>query len=585
MAEVYVAEHVALRKRVALKVLSEECASNPVLRQRFLREGERAVRIRHPNVVDITDVGMVGDTPYLVMELLEGETLGDRLEREGRMPIEEAVPPRAENQIPTTHPCCGHSPRMTTRLIAVGALIGLSCATACGDASETATSSTGAGGQGAEHGTTTSGQGGNAAGGHGTGGTGGASLHVATDGDDAASGTEAEPFATLQRAVDIATAGDTIVVRGGVYALTTSVVIDSAGTADAPIRIVAYDGETPIFDASDNPRHDNPPEPRIDDSIAATSDALGLFVTGNAEHWHIAGLEIAYAPYYGVRVYGSHNVFERLVLHDHGASGLEITGKEGFSPSHNLVLNSDSFHNFDPQGNGEDADGFAAKFDSLGPGNVFRGLRAWSNADDGYDFWHAAPLLIEDCWSFDNGFNRPEWVPLLTGGWQGDGMGFKLGQEAGELSLVRVAAWGNKAFGIDDNGNGSAGGVTIHHATLVNNTKDGNPVQLDLNDGSPHTVRNTIAFDVDGPAVTSLDGAVDHASNSWNGMTVTAADFVDLDMDALFLTATGPRNSDGTLPPIGLSLQPGSALIDAGVDLGLPFEGAAPDLGAFELSP
>ncbi|MEQ9318188.1 MAG: right-handed parallel beta-helix repeat-containing protein [Polyangiaceae bacterium] len=456
-------------------------------------------------------------------------------------------------------------------------------ATACGDASET-TDSTSTGGQGTEA-TSSSSTGSGTPTGAGGATTTGTSLFIAPDGDDGAPGTEAEPFATLQHAVDVAVPGDTIVVRGGTYALTTSVVIDKPGTADAPYRIVAFDGEHPVFDASDNPRHQNPPEPRIDDSIAATSDALGLFVTGNAEHWHIIGLEIGHAPYYGVRVYGSHNVFERLVLHDHGASGLEITGKEGWTPSDNLVLNSDSFHNFDPQGNGEDADGFAAKFDSLGPGNVFRGLRAWSNADDGYHFWHAAPVLIEQCWAFDNGFNRPEWVPLLTDGWQGDGMGFKLGQEAAELTLVRVAAWGNKAFGIDENGNGSAGGVTIHHATLVNNTKDGNPIQIDLNDGSPHTVRNTLAFDVDGPAVTNLDGAVDHASNSWNGMTVSAADFVDLDMDALFLAATAPRGSDGSLPPIGLHLSPNSPLVNAGVDLGLPFEGPAPDLGAFELTP
>ena len=46
--------------------------------------------------------------------------------------------------------------------------------------------------------------------------------------------------------------------------------------------------------------------------------------------------------------------------------------------------------NFDPQSSGEDADGLATKFESLGSGNVFRGTRAWSNSDDGYDFWHAA---------------------------------------------------------------------------------------------------------------------------------------------------------------------------------------------------
>lgn len=70
-------------------------------------------------------------------------------------------------------------------------------------------------------------------------------------------------------------------------------------------------------------------------------------------------------------------------------------------------MNCDSYRNFDPQSNGKDADGFGAKFETVGPGNVFRGLRAWSHADDGYDFWHVPqPVLIEDCWAFDNGFSR-----------------------------------------------------------------------------------------------------------------------------------------------------------------------------------
>ncbi len=405
---------------------------------------------------------------------------------------------------------------------------------------------------------------------------------VATDGDDGGSGSIDDPFATLEHAIGLVVAGDTIFVRGGTYSLSHSVVIDKAGAEGLPIRLWAYEDEIPVLDFNANPLHANPPQPRDDDSIAATFEAIGVFVAGGADWWHLKGLTIQNAAYYGVRVYGSHNTFEQLVLHDNKAAGLELTGKEGWSPAGNLVLNCDSFHNFDPQSDGEDADGFAAKFDSLGPDNVFRGTRAWSNADDGYDFWHAAPVLVDGCWAFDNGFNRPEWAPLLTEGWAGDGMGFKLGQEAGELVLRRVVAWANKGFGIDENGNMSPGGVTIYNATLVNNAKDGNPLQLELNDGRPHTVRNSIAFDLDGADVTNLDGAVDHASNSWNGAGATVDDFESLDMDALFEAATGPRGQGGSLPPIGLRLSPASALIDAGVDVGLPFEGGAPDLGAFE---
>lgn len=409
--------------------------------------------------------------------------------------------------------------------------------------------------------------------------------YVAVDGDDANDGSEASPFGTLEHAIDLALPGDTILVRGGTYMLDGPVVLDKSGLPGEPIELWAYDGEIPILDFSTNPRHADPPQPRDDDSIAATADALGLYVAGGSEWWHVRGLTIRNAPYYGVRVYGSSNVFERLVLHDNKASGLEITGKEGWSPSSNLVLDCDSFHNFDPQSNGEDADGFAAKFDSLGPGNVFRRTRAWSNSDDGYDLWHAAPVELDECWAFDNGFNRPEWVPHLSGSFQGDGIGFKLGQDGEEHVLSRVVAWGNKGLGIDDNGNGSTGGVTIHGATLVNNSKNGNPLQLSLDDGRPHTVRNTIAFDVDGPGVVSLSAEVDSAFNTWDGPGVSAADFVDLDMAVLMALGSSARLVDGSLPAIGLRLDPGSGLVDAGVDVGLPFAGAAPDLGAFETTP
>ncbi|MBD3336630.1 MAG: hypothetical protein GF355_14050, partial [Candidatus Eisenbacteria bacterium] len=204
----------------------------------------------------------------------------------------------------------------------------------------------------------------------GAGGAGAETYFIATDGDDGGSGTIDDPFATFEHAIDLAQPGDTLFVRGGTYMLNEPITLDKAGTDADPIRLWAYADEEPILDFSSNPRHANPPQPREDDTIAGTSDALGIFVAPGSDWWHLRGLTIRRAPYYGVRVYGSHNIFEMLVLYDHKAAGLELTGKEGWSPSDNLVLNCDSYHNFDPQTNGEDADGFAAKFDDLGPDNV-----------------------------------------------------------------------------------------------------------------------------------------------------------------------------------------------------------------------
>ncbi len=91
MSDVFVAVHSGLQRRVALKVLRPSLCRDPESVQRFLREGQCAARVSHPNVVDVLDVGVEAGGPYLVMELLEGETLEHKLLREGPMQLRDAV--------------------------------------------------------------------------------------------------------------------------------------------------------------------------------------------------------------------------------------------------------------------------------------------------------------------------------------------------------------------------------------------------------------------------------------------------------------------------------------------------------------
>ena len=91
MGAVYEAMHRQLGKRSAIKTLLPEHAAKPDVRERFLREGQSASKIRHTNVVDVFDVGDTGEFPYLVMEYLEGEDLSSLLHREGRLSAERAV--------------------------------------------------------------------------------------------------------------------------------------------------------------------------------------------------------------------------------------------------------------------------------------------------------------------------------------------------------------------------------------------------------------------------------------------------------------------------------------------------------------
>jgi serine/threonine-protein kinase len=92
MGAVYLAEHPAIGRRVAVKVLHPNYTRDPQLLGRFLNEARAANAIRHPNIIEILDSGVIADgTPFLVMELLEGESLGTRLRREGALPIATAL--------------------------------------------------------------------------------------------------------------------------------------------------------------------------------------------------------------------------------------------------------------------------------------------------------------------------------------------------------------------------------------------------------------------------------------------------------------------------------------------------------------
>ena len=90
MGVVWAAMNTATGRRVAIKMLRDANAADPHVRRRFLREGRAASAVQHPNVVEILDVFELEDqTPAMVMEMLDGESLGQRLRRVRTLSIEE----------------------------------------------------------------------------------------------------------------------------------------------------------------------------------------------------------------------------------------------------------------------------------------------------------------------------------------------------------------------------------------------------------------------------------------------------------------------------------------------------------------
>jgi hypothetical protein len=388
--------------------------------------------------------------------------------------------------------------------------------------------------------------------------------YVAPDGNDSNDGSIDHPFKTIPKAVSMVVAGNTIYLRGGQHDYTNKISISKSGDANNPIILQAYQDEVPILDYSGEPYG---------------SSYRGINLSGS--YWHFKGFTIQYAGDNGINVTGSYNIFERLVLRRNGDPGLQLhTGS-----SYNLVLNCDSYLNFDPDNNGEDADGFAAKF-SVGPGNVFRGCRAWNNSDDGWDLWQAGnsgnSVRIEDCWAFRNGVNLWGVSPF-----NGDGQGIKLGEGTGAHVVIRCMSYNNQHNGFDRNGNTT--GTTLYNCTGVNNLSYN--YRFDLS-SSTFVMRNNISH----LGTNTIAANVDDTYNTWNsGFSVSDADFASLDpnMDPIVDPNTydnadsigidRPRGPDGELPKLRfLRLARTSSLIDAGIDVNQPFYGDAPDLGAFE---
>ncbi|MGN9913494.1 right-handed parallel beta-helix repeat-containing protein [Phytohabitans sp. LJ34] len=406
--------------------------------------------------------------------------------------------------------------------------------------------------------------------------------YVAPNGSDSAAGSQAAPWASIARAQTAAQAGDTVYFRGGTYAYTRAnsacasqtarvdaISLNKSGSSGNPIRYWAYPGEKPIFNFS-----------RMTDNCRIK----GFNVTGS---WiHLKGLEVTGVPQnnnlnaesWGLWISGSNNIFEQINTHHHMGTGLFVNGGGG-----NLVLNTDSHDNYDPRssdGPGENADGFGSHYTPAGrPANVFRGSRAWWNADDGYDLISTySPVTIEHSWAWRNGYVPGTSTP------SGNGAGFKVGGFGAEYDAGAVkhtvrfsVAFLNKAAGFYSNHHPVAN--DYFNNTSYGNHPDFNMLGINSSGGAVGrgNLRNNVAYT--GTLTSNMSGT-SSAYNSWDlGITLSDAQFQSVSTSGW----DAPRQADGSLPVLPhLRLAANSTLIDKGTNVGMRYTGAAPDLGAFE---
>lgn len=380
--------------------------------------------------------------------------------------------------------------------------------------------------------------------------------YVSTTGSDSNSGTITSPYATIQKAVSVVQPGQTIYVRGGTYTLTTTISISKSGNENNIIALSSYQGERAVLDFSQQ---------------TLSSANRGIVLSGS--YWHIKGMDVSGAGDNGMVISGgSNNTVENCAFYRNRDSGLQIDN----GASNNTIKNCDSYYNADPPDYG-DADGFAPKL-TVGSGNYFYGCRSWRNCDDGWDGYlrgaDDVSTVLENCWTFDNGYLEDGTDP----GAAANGNGFKMGGSDDKtlkhnFTLRRCLSFKNKAKGFDQNNN--KGTMILYNCTGNANLSYDYSINQTLADGKELVIKNCVVL-----GTSSIGTFAIQDKNSWlPPFSVTASDFITIDP----ASAYGARKADGSLPDISyMHLAASSQLIDAGVDVGLPFAGTAPDLGCFE---
>ena len=394
--------------------------------------------------------------------------------------------------------------------------------------------------------------------------------YVAPDGDDGNPGTLEAPFATITKAHDneALQPGDVIYLRGGTYTPVQQTVFSKAGNENNYFVLSSYPGEIPVIDGKNIPEGD----------INSISTPTWFF--NNAAYWKIRGpIHLTNGRGAGVYIDGSQFLEFNLVESSYNGKRAARAGHGFFiyssSTSDILFKNCDAHHN----ANHLWKSGEVQQVNQYQHGDGWRifagtnirlvGCRAWHNLDDGYDFTQAdSRVEMVECWAAYSGIDDAEGS--ITGipnnpmsRWEGDGIKLGYDNDTGQHRAVRCLSWNNHCHGWTVRG----GPYEIYNSAGYNNAEDA----FSGINNKPNIRRNTYGF-----RNRLGDGG---GADSYSGISISPNDFKSL----VDIGMLGSRKADGGLPEPGfLKPERGSQLVDAGVDVGISFEGRAPDIGPFE---
>jgi pectate disaccharide-lyase len=386
----------------------------------------------------------------------------------------------------------------------------------------------------------------------------------------------------LTTAISVLPAGSTLFIPTGTYKIDSQLTIPSTnnGSLIAYKTLASYNG-TVTFDFSAQPYG----------STSSVSNPRGLQIDG--DFWHVYGIEVKGAADNGMFVGGNWNIIEACTFHNNRDSGLQIARSASTLtsmadwPSYNLILNCESYDNYDaPPNGGENADGFACKL-TAGPGNVFRGCVSHNNIDDGWDLYTKTEtgvigsVVIEQCVAFSNG--------TLTTGYQnpaGDKNGFKLG--GADISVVHVVT---QCVSFLNGKNGFTWNSNPGAIRLVNNTAwDNVEGNFKFDNTSLAIFINNLSFWVSSSGQVSdraaANSGVIKANNcfwdkSKKGLIGVSGvtSFSSADVQSTAITLPLARNSDGSFNLGTLAkLTSASQLNGTGITPSIAAESGIPDL-------
>jgi hypothetical protein len=425
--------------------------------------------------------------------------------------------------------------------------------------------------------------------------------YIAPDGDDdTGDGSFGSPWFSCAYAMNQCSAGDTVYAKTGTYNYDEQQTVNVSGSSGNYIVLTSYAShpDSVVFDFMTYPTSTTPSESIY--GIYSFGDSWLKFERFTLRR--LLGIDTDQGRAHGLYFQNCDNLYFEWLQVD------SVAGRcvQGYNSRTATFRNCDFSWGADPQdsdpGNGGDGLIWFATSDSFTDTLRVIGCRFWQNADQGIETLHGNVAIIDSCWAWDNELHDEGYT-------SGTGNGFKpaLGYDSDTPITMQRCISAFNILGLNENT--SSGGYKFNFNCYNNIIYQNSSVGILATNypsggGTRENIyRNNISFDNGTGWDMQIQTSADHSYNSFDQpyndteetqyflspASVSSDDFLALPASKAECTSVlgAPRGSNGELPDIGdyFKLASGSDLINQGTDVGLTYNGDAPDFGPFEYIP